>query len=285
VEETRTDAWAKVLLAASEIDFEILAAASKAAFLGQHAIKKQIAPFLESSEPFPNALLLGEPGIGKTQLARWIAAQRDESFQEHLCPVAPTQLDTTIVLLDECHKQSSPEPLFEMMENRHVTVLGATTRPAQLEPAFRSRFFLELHLMPYPVEEMKEIISYLSGGEVLDETQLLTFASASAGNPRQAERIMLTAERMKSFDPAVVLPTVKITADGLTEMHLKYLDVLSGMKRPVGLSQLATLMYSDTQTVQSIERVLLQYGLIDLAPNGRTISTKGRAYLRRLRNG
>lgn len=278
--------WAKIILAVRDVNLDDLVAGRgpDAVFLGQDAIKEQIAPFLENPEPFPNALLLGEPGIGKTQLARWIAAQRDEGFQEYLCPVAPTQLDTTIVLLDECHKQSSPEPLFEMMENRHVTVLGATTRPAQLDPAFRSRFFLELHLMPYPVEEMKEIVSHLSDGE-LDETQLLTFASASAGNPRQAERIMLTAKRMGSLDPATVLSTCKITGDGLTDMHLRYLDVLSGMRRPVGLAQLATLMYSDAQTIQNTERVLLQYGLIDLAPNGRVISTKGRTYLRKLRDG
>jgi len=250
-------------------------------FIGQRAVKRQIKPFLNATEAFPNTLILGEPGIGKTNLARWIAHERDESFAERLCPVAPGDIDEKVVLLDECHQQRTPEPLFEIMENRHVTVLGATTRPSQLNPAFRSRFFLELHLMPYPVNEMHELVRHLAGENIPDDAAAI-FASASAGNPRQAERIVMTAKRMNTYDPNRVLAICRITADGLTEMHLRYLSKLKEMKRPVGLNQLAMLLYSDDQTLRNLERVLTEYKLIELLPNGRVISSKGGEYLKRL---
>lgn len=272
-------AWARILLRArnlvSEDDDD------QPDFIGQQAIKRQVDPFLKSPEPFPNTLILGEPGIGKTRLARWIAYQRGETFTELLCPVNPSDIDTQVVLLDECHQQRKPEPLFEIMENDHVTVLGATTRPAQLDPAFRSRFFLELHLRPYPLNEMQEMIQYLAEDDISDE-DVMVFASAAAGNPRQAERIMATAKRMGTFDPSRVLATCRITADGLTEMHLKYLGKLNTLKRPVGLNQLATLLYSDEQTLRNLERVLTEYGLIELTSGGRLLSSAGRKYLREM---
>ena len=58
-------------------------------FFGQEDVKNQIAPFLNRSQGFPNMLILGEPGIGKTQLAKWVASQRRELFDELLCPVKP----------------------------------------------------------------------------------------------------------------------------------------------------------------------------------------------------
>jgi len=93
---------------------------------------------------------------------------------------------------------------------------------------------------------------------------------------------VMTAKRMNTYDPNRVLAICRITADGLTEMHLRYLSKLKEMKRPVGLNQLAMLLYSDDQTLRNLERVLTEYKLIELLPNGRVISSKGGEYLKRL---
>lgn len=245
---------------------------------GQEAVVKQITPFLDSSVSFPHTLILGEPGVGKTHLARWIASKRGQVFEELLAPAYPEDLPHTgIVLLDEVHRQNHPERLFPVMESATVTILGATTRPEKLEPAFASRFFLKLYLTRYSDEAMAEMAKYLLPGAADDVVAI--FASASAGNPRQLERIAAVADRVGMNDAETVLSTVQITADGLTDIHLRMLRTLKKGNRPMGLSTLAVMMYIDEDTVKQHERLLVEFDLIELRPNGRLITRAGKQYM------
>jgi Holliday junction resolvasome RuvABC ATP-dependent DNA helicase subunit len=192
--------------------------------------------------------------------------------------VTPEQLPAAgIVLLDEAHRQTRPEPLWPFMENRHVTIIGATTRPEKLEPAFKSRFFLQLHLERYEDEAIEELMYHMIPEWPRMDISLL--AKAAAGNPRQAERIIETAKGLGTLTPESVLSTCRITADGLTDMHLRYLEALEGQRRPVGLNQLATILWSDEQTVRETERLLLEYKLVELSSSGRTLTRKGKRYV------
>jgi Holliday junction resolvasome RuvABC ATP-dependent DNA helicase subunit len=246
-------------------------------YFGQESAKAQIEPFVERDEAFPNTLILGVPGIGKTLMARWIAARRNEPFEELLCPVNPDDLPPMgIVLLDECHKQRKPEYLFGIMEKHDVTVLGATTRPEQMEPAFKSRFLLQLHLTRYKQDAMIDMAnSTLEMGEKSADL----YASASAGNPRQLERILAVAKELGPGNHEDVLRACRITGDGLTEYHLKYLKALKRAGRPVGLSTLASMLYSDESSVKEYEQLLIDFQLVDLRSNGRIISREGKKYL------
>jgi len=245
---------------------------------GQEAVVKQITPFLNRDVQFPNTLILGEPGMGKTHLARWIAGERGESFEELMAPVAPEDIPGFgIVLLDEVHRQTRPESLFPTMESDRVTILGATTRPEKLEPAFASRFFLKLYLTRHSNEAMAEMAKWLLR-DVTDETAEI-FASASAGNPRQLERIAAVAAQIGVNDAEAVLSTVQITADGLTDIHLRMLRTLRKGNRPMGLSTLAVMLYLDEDTVKQHERLLVEFDLVELRPNGRLITKTGRQYL------
>ena len=245
---------------------------------GQEEVVGQIHPFLARREPFPHTLILGEPGIGKTHLARWIADQRRETFEEILAPANPEDISKMgIVLLDEAHRQRHPEWLFPTMENATVTILGATTRPEQLEPAFASRFFLTLYLTRYSDMAMAEFAQYLLP-DANDESAAM-YAGASAGNPRQMERIAAVAKQVGVNDMEMVLSTCRITGDGLTELHLRLLRTLVKGNRPMGLSTIATMLYLDQDTVKQHERLLIETDLIELRPNGRMVTRAGKRYL------
>lgn len=247
-------------------------------FFGQEEAIGQIRPFLSRKADFPNTLILGEPGIGKTRLARWIADQRAEAFEEVLCPAKPEDIpDFGIVLLDEVHRQKHPEWLFPTMENATVTILGATTRPEQLEPAFASRFFLTLYLTRYSDSAMRELAQYLLPDA--NEESVAMYASASAGNPRQLERIAAVAEQVGVNDMETVLSTCRITGDGLTEVHLRLLRTLARGNRPMGLSTVASMLYLDEDTVKQHERLLIEADLIELRSNGRVVTRAGKHYL------
>lgn len=244
---------------------------------GQDDVMMQVAPFLEHEKPFPHTLLLGEPGLGKTNLAKYVAYKRRERFQELLAPARLEDIPNYgIVLIDEVHNQRKPEPLFEVMKGQVPTIMAATTRPDVVDKAFRSRFFLELHLKPYKAKAMGELIAaHLSAPE--ETVDILS--TAAAGNPRQAKRLVEVAKRLDTTDPSTILRACQVTADGLTDMHINYLRVLERQGRPIGLSQTANLMYADETTIRSLERLLLEQELINLTPNGRTITKMGQDYL------
>lgn len=252
-------------------------------FYGQESVMAQLEPFLERNDSMPPTLLLGEPGMGKTRLARYIATKRMETFESIMCPVKSIYLpsDTGTVLFDEIHLLKQPEGLFSAMEARTHTIIGATTQPQKIDPAFKSRFVLQLHLKPYSIDALKQIIK----DELLDITEesLNLYASASAGNPRQALRIAETARLVGTNKVNRVLATCRITADGITDFQMDYLMTLSAS--PMGLTQVATLMYSDEDSIRTAERFLISKGLVDLTSSGRKLSSKGQQYVEFLKKG
>lgn len=251
-------------------------------FFGQEAAKAQLAPFMSRVEGFPHTLLLGRPGVGKTRMARWIAQQRSEAFEEFLCPVSPDQLPPDgIVMLDEAHRQKHPEWLFGSMDVGEVSIIAATTRPEQLEPAFKSRFVLQVHLKRYDHESMVEMALALLD---MDDASADLYASASAGNPRQLELILAIARELGPEHHEQVLSAARITGDGLTEYHIDLLRALQRAGRPIGLSTLAGTLYSDELSVREYEKLLVELDLVTLKSNGRSLSRKGARFLTDITN-
>ena len=256
--------------------------ASEVPFIGQPHVRSQVEPFIDS-EHMPHILLTGDPGMGKTQFARWIAWRRDRPFFERM---APTQLSSLppygVVLLDEVHRQTNPESLFPIMDKGVLTFIAATTKPDKLDSAFRSRFLLSLRFRLYTVDELEEIILSMSGSREIDEGYKKVLANAAAGNPRTAEKIVLTAKALGTFDPAEVLRAARITADGLTDDHFDYLRALEGSGKPMGLIELSSQTFLSDDRIRIVERLLAKSSLIALTASGRTLTLRGRQYVEKI---
>jgi Holliday junction resolvasome RuvABC ATP-dependent DNA helicase subunit len=252
-------------------------------FVGQDAAKEQLSVFLDA-DSFPNTLIMGDAGLGKTYLAKWVAGKRRTNVQLHRdLPMRPKDLDRQIpfVILDECHMQKNVEWLFPLMENPKFTFIGTTNMPEKLPEAFKSRFIVQVRLRPYSVEEMALMVSQ-EAPDISDEWATV-LASAGGGNPRQLQRIMSTAKALDDWNPQRVLGVVRINADGISEDHLLYLAALEAFDRPIGLQYLSSQLSIDQAMCRSLERLLLDKGLITLEPNGRALASHGAAYLKLMR--
>jgi len=255
--------------------------ADEVIFIGQDQIKAQVEPFI-GVEKFPHVLLTGDPGLGKTQMAKWLAWKRQKPFFERLAPVKPEELPPYgVLLLDEVHRQSKVESLFPTMDKGVLTIIAATTKPDKLDSAFKSRFLISLRLRAYTDEEMVEIINAMAG-EVVPTADVL--ASASGGNPRMAERMVRTAQGLDTWDVGTVLQSTQITADGLHKDHFDYLGALDMMSRPVGVKQLAELAWLSEADVKRVERVLIKKGWVELSTSGRKLTVRGEQYVRLLKD-
>ncbi len=248
-------------------------------FIGQEDLKKQLGPYLKPGSPMPHLLITGKPGMGKSTLAKFIAYERQDHLTELLCPVNVEDIPLDgIVLLDEVHKQKTPEPLFEVMRICDAVLVGATTKPQKLDGAFLSRFRV-IRIARYTDTAMAELIREQIGNKV-DEDFVTALAKASAGTPRQAEDLILIGIAHDSFDPATVLPMARITTDGVNEFQLRYMLTLDSVKRPIGLAQLAVLLYTSEDAVGQGEIFLFEEGYITLTATGRELSKRGKKYLK-----
>jgi len=93
------------------------------------------------------------------------------------------------------------------------------------------------------------------------------------------ELILAVAKEVGAEKHEAVLSSCRITGDGLTEYHVSVLMALQRAGRPIGLSSLASVLYSDEQTVKDSEPLLIEMSLVNLRSNGRTISRDGERYL------
>ena len=72
-------------------------------FIGQQQVVEQVRVALEASwndtAPFPHAMLSGPPGVGKTQMAKIIAAEMGSPLHETLANTLQNVADLNAILL------------------------------------------------------------------------------------------------------------------------------------------------------------------------------------------
>jgi len=175
---------------------------------------------------------------------------------------------------------------------KHAAFIFATTKPADLDRAFRSRC-IEIQLRRYTAAEVEAMVH--ERFPAMPQSAVEKIATCSRLVPRQAftmaqevEEEMLLDER-NDIDGCVrrVMHGRGIRfANGATRDDVRYLEVLMKEGRPVGESVLTAAMFDvDALRVsEDIEPFCLLKEYIRVTPKGRKITVAGEQFVRDARD-
>ena len=281
--------------------------------VGQRAVVAQVRVALDAARhdaaTFPSALLTGGPGLGKSQLARCIAAEMGTDFTEVLGQAIREPADLNAVLLaatpravvhvDEAHEldKEFQTALYLALDRRKVllntrsnrgpqaipladfTLLLSTTDEYRLLPPLRDRMRLSVRLDFYGEADLSEIARRRAEalGWPVDASILPGIARRARGTPRIALRLLQACRRVCRAEGA----------DRITGGHLRRACELEGTDAiglgltdrqylgilaagPTRLNVIASRLGLPARTVaEVVEPFLIRAGLVGKDDQGR----------------
>ena len=235
---------------------------------GQERAKENLKVYVSAAknrgDALDHVLLHGPPGLGKTTLAKIVAAELGVPFYQTSGPAVERPGDLagllagveplSVVFIDEIHRLNIvvEEILYSAMEDFCIdilvgqgpssrtvkvpvapfTLIGATTKMSLLSSPLRSRFGVQERLEFYTPESLVEILKRSASlWQIhLDDHGAYELAKRSRGTPRIANRLLRRARdfALHHGSERVDESTVSITLDRLDidEAGLEKMDRL-----------------------------------------------------------
>lgn len=174
------------------------------------------------------------------------------------------------------------------------TLVGATTRAGDLSAPLRARFGIYEKVDFYTESELSLIVKRTAKFFKceIDDISALEIAKRSRGTPRIANRIFRRVRDFANFnntnsicinDTKMALNALRIDSIGLDEVDINYLLTIKNRFNggPAGLETIACAIGEEAVQLEEVyEPYLVKIGFIDRTPKGRVLTTKGKAYLR-----
>ncbi|MBG0730879.1 Holliday junction branch migration DNA helicase RuvB [Mycoplasma sp. 'Moose RK'] len=298
-------------------------------FIGQKKLVQTLQILISSSQQrkhsLDHILFYGPPGTGKTTLANIVANQLEAKIKYVQGPLLEKKADVlsvlanisqnTIIFIDEIHgiNKNIEELLYSAMEEFVIdlqigvdgerkimrmklpsfTLIGASTKLAQISTPLQNRFGYVAKIIDYTCEEMIQIIKNSAAILKLKmSTEIVKYiASFSNNTPRIANNLLKRIRdfalvlNVKKIDREIVDKTfdsIGIYNQGLSQINIEYLTLLVKIfkGKSVALDVIANVLREHRQTIVNIiEPPLIERELIEKTPRGRRITAKGREYL------
>jgi Holliday junction DNA helicase RuvB len=291
--------------------------------IGNDHVRQQVEVALnacfEDQIRFPDTLLIGPPGLGKSSWAQVIAGELASTIHETIgqSVSGPAELnallliakDGEIVHIDEVHELPTEQQtaLFICLDQRKLVVpmskggatsipladfslLLSTTDPHKVLAPMRDRMRMVLELDYLNEADLAEIVRQRSHslGWNVDDDVPKEIAKRGRGTPRIALRILQSARRLTRSEGQSVITLDhlrrsceldRIDSKGLTSQEQRYLEMLSDGDSR--LNVLASRLGMNIRTVsETIEPFLLRLQFLVKNSGGlRTLTTLGHEHV------